>query len=63
MRRGGAGIAHHGFVMRSMAKNGQKHTRIAISTSINVHIGAASAPTENLVQSRKSPRFASGSLG
>jgi len=60
-RRSGAGIAHHGFVMRSMAKNGQKHARIAISTSIHVHIGPASAPTENLVQSRELPRFASGS--
>jgi hypothetical protein len=49
--RGETGIANHGFGMRSIARNGQKHARIAISISIHVHIRAASVPAVSLMQS------------
>jgi hypothetical protein len=56
-RRGETGIANHGFGMRSIARSGQKHARIAISTSINVHFRAARVLVVNLMQSA---RIASG---
>jgi hypothetical protein len=43
--------------MRSIARSGQKHARIAISTSINVHFRAARVLVVNLMQSA---RIASG---